>query len=191
MTDGRRKKTKRKDQKNGTQSTWQRISDVMSTVNKVQALISSFAVFVIMTLISADVVGRFVFNRPVMGTYELGQMFMVGMVFLGLSYTQMVGGNVTVDTFTRRLNPRMRAALSIFADIVGLVIFGLMTYSSGNLAWIALKNKRTVQGLLGMPLYPSKFVVAIGTATLTLYFLIKLVGEINLVVPKKKGINTQ
>jgi TRAP-type C4-dicarboxylate transport system permease small subunit len=191
MMDGRRNKIKRKDQKDGTPSTWQRISDVISTVNKVQALISSFAVFVIMALISADVVGRFVFNRPVMGTYELGQMFMVCMVFFGLSYTQMIGGNVTVDTFTRRLNPRMSAALSIFSNIVGLIVFGLMTHSSGNLAWIALKNKRTVQGLLGMPLYPSKFVVTIGTATLTLYFLIQLVSEINVFMAKKKGINAQ
>ncbi len=189
--DGRRKQEKRKDQKDGSPSIWQRIFDVMSTVNKVQAIISSIAVFVIMALISADVVGRFLFNRPVMGTYELGQMFMVCMVFLGLSYTQMVGGNVTVDTFTQRLNPRIRAALSIFSNIVGLIIFALMTHSSGHLACIALKNKRTVQGLLGMPLYPSKFLVTIGTATLTLYFLIKLVSEINAFVTKEKGINAQ
>lgn len=189
--DDRTKKKERKDQKEGLPSIWQRISDVMSTVNKVQAIISSIAVFVIMTLISSDVVGRFLFHRPVMGTYELGQMFMVCMVFLGLSYTQMVGGNVTVDTFTRKLNPRIIAALSIFSNIVGLTVFGLMTHSSGHLAWIAFKNKRTVQGLLGMPLYPSKFLVTIGTATLTLYFFIKLVGEINAFVTKEKGINAQ
>jgi len=187
----RRNEIKPEDRKDGTPSTWQRISDVMSTVNKVQAIISSIAVFVIMALISSDVVGRFFFHRPVMGTYELGQMFMVCMVFLGLSYTQMVGGNVTVDTFRRKLNTRIRAALSIFTCIVGLTVFGLMSYSSGHLACIAFKNKRTVQGLLGLPLYPSKFLVTIGTATITLYFLIKLFGEINVFMAKKKGINAQ
>jgi TRAP-type C4-dicarboxylate transport system permease small subunit len=188
---GRRKQKREKDRKDGTPSIWHRVSSVMSTVNKVQALISSFAVFVIMALISSDVIGRFLFHKPIMGTYELGQMFMGCMVFLGLSYTQMVGGNVTVDTLTRTLKPRIREALSIFSCIVGLTVFGLMSYSSGNLAWIAFKNKRTVQGLLGLPLYPSKFLVTIGSATLTLYFFIKLVSEINVFMTKKKGMNAQ
>jgi len=184
---GRRKQKTRKDQEGRTLSTWQRISDVMSTVNKVQGFISSFAVFAIMSLISFDVLGRFLFHKPVMGAYELGETFMVGMVFLGLSYTQMIGGNVTVETFIRILNPRIRAALSLLACIVGLIVFGLMTYSSGNLAWTAFTHKRVAQGVLRLPLYPSKFLVTIGAATLTLYFLIKLVNEIKGLRQRKMG----
>jgi TRAP-type C4-dicarboxylate transport system permease small subunit len=153
------------------------ISFVLS-MNRVQAIISSFCVFIIMFLISADVIGRFFFGKPVMGTYEIGQTLMVFIVFFGLAYTQMTGGNVTVETFIRNFGPKTRLALSLFAAFVGLVLFSLMTYSSWKLAWTAWANKRTIQGLLGLPLYPSKFAVSVGTATLSLYFLLDLIRKI-------------
>jgi TRAP-type C4-dicarboxylate transport system permease small subunit len=153
------------------------ISFVFS-MNRVQAIISSFCVFIIMFLISADVMGRFFFGKPVMGTYEIGQTLMVFIVFFGLAYTQMTGGNVTVETFIRNFGPKARLALSIFVAVVGLLLFSLMTYSSWKLAWAAWENKRTIQGLLGLPLYPSKFTVSVGTATLSLYFLLDLIGKI-------------
>ena len=107
--DGRREQKKRKDREDGIPSIWRRIFDVMSTVNKVQAIISSIAVFVIMALISSDVVGRFLFHKPVMGTYELGQMFMVCMVFFTLSsrWNRSVGQNLLCSFFAT--NDWMRA----------------------------------------------------------------------------------
>ena len=154
------------------------ITSFVFSMNRVQAIISSFCVFIIMFLISADVIGRFFFGKPVMGTYEIGQTLMVFIVFFGVAYTQMTGGNVTVETFIRNFGPKTRLALSIFAAVIGLMLFSLMTYSSWKLAWAAWANKRTIQGLLGLPLYPSKFTVSMGTATLSLYFLLDLIKKI-------------
>jgi TRAP-type C4-dicarboxylate transport system permease small subunit len=153
------------------------INRFVFSMNQIQAIISSFCVFIIMFLISADVTGRYFFGVPVMGTYEICQNLMVFMVFFGLAYTQMKGGNVTVETFIRNLRPRTQRVFSIFAAFVGLILFSLMTYSSWKLAWAAWENKRTIQGLLGLPLYPSKFIVTVGTGTLSLYFLLDLIKK--------------
>ena len=164
------------------------ITSFVFSMNRVQAIISSFCVFIIMFLVSADVVGRSLFGTPVMGTYELGQTLMVFIVFFGLAYTQMTGGNVTVETFIRNFGPKTKLALSIFVAAVGFVLFSLMTYSSCKLAWAAWENKRTIQGLLGLPLYPSKFTVGIGTATLSLYFLLDLIKKtVDLSRMQRKG----
>jgi TRAP-type C4-dicarboxylate transport system permease small subunit len=154
-------------------------------------MISSLALFAIMVLISADVIGRAFFDTPVMGTYELGQTLMVCVVFFGISHVQMVQGNVTVDTFVSKLPPTGRLIFPLFASLIGFIVFALMTYSSGKLAWMAYVNKRTIQGLLGLPLYPSKFVVTIGAATLTVFYFIDLVNKIGQWTLLYKGSKAQ
>jgi len=171
----------------GKQSFLRRIDSVISSVNKIQAIISACAIFLIMFLVSADVISRFLFGKPVMGTYEIGEMLMVCIVFLAVGYTQMVGGHVKVETLTRRLNADIRTGLSTIMSFLGFVIFALMTYSSWNLALAALRNKRTIQGLLGLPLFPSKLLVTIGAATLAICFFIETIKEVGNITWKRQG----
>jgi TRAP-type C4-dicarboxylate transport system permease small subunit len=163
-------------------SIWRRIYASHRSMNRVVALTSAFAVFVLMFLISADVIGRSIFDKPLMGTYEIGQNLMVYIVFFGLAYTQMVGGNVTVETFIRGFNSRTRLLLSLLATAIGFIMFAFMTYASSKLAWHAYVDGRTVQGLLGLPLYLSKSVVTLGAGLLTLHFLIDLIDKIKKLV---------
>lgn len=182
---------KPKDSQDAKFALWRCISNITIWINKSEVFVSSFAVFLIMIIISLDVLGRAFFNKPFMGTYELGQSLMVITVFLGLGFTQMSNGNISVDNFTRHLNPQAKSLLSIFTSVVGLTIFGLMAYSSGGIAWRSFEDKVIAQGWIGLPIWPSRAVVTIGAATIAMQFLVSLVSDIKALVVKHKELKLQ
>ena len=62
-----------------------------------------------MFLTAADVLLRYLFNRPISGTMELTSYMMAVLVGFGLSYCALKKGLITVEIFTSRLSPRIQA----------------------------------------------------------------------------------
>ena len=53
------------------------------------AQISSILLFVLVFLITLDVIGRYAFDSPIPGTFEVTEVLMVFIVFLAFAYTEM------------------------------------------------------------------------------------------------------
>lgn len=123
-------------------------------------------VMVMMCLTSIDVVLRYVFNSPLPGVYELQEFLLVGVVFLGLAYTQSLRGHINVDLLPNRLSPPVQIKLSILAHVTSLIIFAIITWQSGIRAWTALVTGQCREGLISYPLWPAKWMLAIGTGFL-------------------------
>lgn len=72
-------------------------------------------VFVALTLlVTASILGRWLFAKAVPGDYELMQLGCAVGVAAFLPWCQWRGGHVIVDFFTARARPRVRAALDAF-----------------------------------------------------------------------------
>ncbi len=52
---------------------------------------------IIMLLTFCDVIGRYVFNAPIVGTVEVTELLMGMMVYLGVGMTTHVRGHIRVD----------------------------------------------------------------------------------------------
>jgi TRAP-type C4-dicarboxylate transport system permease small subunit len=62
------------------------------------------ATAIMMLLTSADAIGRYIFNSPVMGAYELTEKYlMVAAIFLGMSYAFRGGIFIRVTFLVDRL----------------------------------------------------------------------------------------
>ncbi len=71
------------------------------------------ATFVIMCLTTADVLGRYVFNRPIIGAYEITENYlMVSTVFLAVCYAYRGGSYIRVTFFLDRLPRQLRVAVN-------------------------------------------------------------------------------
>jgi len=130
-----------------------------------------------MFLTAADVIGRYVFNSPVQGSYEITEFMLVAVVFLGIAYVQSVKGHVKVEVATLWLPQRARLALDIFGYTIGLVMFILIAWRSGIFAWEAFVTKEYTWGLLELPLWPAKSFVTIGCAFLAIQFLADIITD--------------
>jgi TRAP-type transport system small permease protein len=109
----------------------------------------------------ADVILRYVFNRPFSGSIEITEFAMAAIVFLGIAYCGWTGGHVAVDILERPLeNPRLRF-VPVILTFIGGVLFAAI-------AWLtvdeALSTMNRVSNMMRWPHYPFQFIVALGAA---------------------------
>ncbi|GAB4469247.1 MAG: hypothetical protein OHK0044_11140 [Burkholderiaceae bacterium] len=95
-------------------------------------------VFVVLTLlVTASILGRWLFAKAVPGDYELMQLGCAVGVAAFLPWCQLRGGHVIVDFFTARIGPRPRAAL----DALGAA---LLAGCSALVAWRMVEGARSL-----------------------------------------------
>ncbi|HUT70900.1 MAG TPA: TRAP transporter small permease [Desulfatiglandales bacterium] len=124
-------------------------------------------------LITADVVARYLFNHPIMSSYEL-VMFLMGIaVFTTLSYTATEKGHVRIELLASRLSERMRKILDIIMSILSAGLFALISQQTIIRAK-ALQAEGLTSSILHIPVYPFYLFAAFGFALLCLVVLVNM-----------------
>lgn len=75
-----------------------------------------------------SIVGRWLFNSPLMGDFELVQLMTVMAVSLTLPYTQWARGHVIVDFFTTKAPAPVRRALDVAAHVLMAAVAALVCW---------------------------------------------------------------
>lgn len=130
--------------------------------------------FILMLLGASDVAGRYLFNRPIRGTFEASEVLMAGAVLLTWAYTQRTGGNVRVELFVSRYPTRVRAIATFITLLLALVLFIAVTQQSFLMAMKFLGENRVFQTIPG-PSAPYHFFVPVGGFFLCLEFIFQLI----------------
>jgi TRAP-type C4-dicarboxylate transport system permease small subunit len=82
--------------------------------------------FCLMMLTTADVVGRYIFNWPIRGAFELTELLLLTLIFAGLPLASRADEHVTLDFIDMLLGNSGRLLLRRFVDLVcGLLFLGL------------------------------------------------------------------
>ncbi|MFC1863227.1 TRAP transporter small permease subunit [Thermodesulfobacteriota bacterium] len=135
-----------------------------------------------MFLGASDVVGRYIFNRPITGAMEIAQLLMGGSIFFAMAYTLAQKAHVTVDIFFIMYSPRVQAILSFIMMFISFVLFALITWQSILIAVSDLQSGKLVKVIL-IPLGPFKFMLPIGSMFLCLECIIQMIH----LLPKALG----
>ncbi|KAF0824928.1 TRAP transporter small permease [Cytobacillus firmus] len=140
-------------------------------INNILHKVSSILLFLLMFLTTADVIGRYFFNNPITGTYELTGLALALMIFFSLGSGQIFKDHIEIDFLTSKMPNKVQAVLSGAAS---LILFTLMSLTT----WQLIEyTKRTWQGNelsgdLGLPLYIFIGMTVIGAFSFTLTFLL-------------------
>jgi TRAP-type C4-dicarboxylate transport system permease small subunit len=100
-------------------------------IKKVTNIVNSIAVvmlFILMVQGGADVIGRYLFDKPIIGTMERGQVLLGLMVLLSWGYTQIEKGHVSVDFFIAQFSARTRAMIHFCTTFMVVVFFSLIVW---------------------------------------------------------------
>jgi len=149
----------------------------MKKVNAIFAAASGLLVCSLMILLSAEILGRKV-GHPIPGATEFAAFALVGIIFLGLSHCEEVGGHVRVEFLIARLSPRLRLAAELFIYSVGFLLYALMTWQTAIDAASSWSVRETVPGLMTLPVYPAKTLVPLGCGLISIQIVINAVGLI-------------
>jgi TRAP-type transport system small permease protein len=137
----------------------------------------SALLLIIMFLVTIDVVGRVLMNKPLWGVLEISEFLLAGAVLLGLGYTEFLDGNVMVELIYDRLSARWQNILRIFSSLVGIGFYGAVAWASGILT-IELMNAKLTSDVLKIPAWPFRAFVPIGALLMVLVLSLKLFDNI-------------
>ena len=87
---------------------------VLAPVRLALASVCAILLFTLMTVTVVDVVGRYLFSRPLLGASEMTELLLAAVVFAGLPAVCLDDGHVTVDLVTARL-PRWTMGVQLLA----------------------------------------------------------------------------
>jgi TRAP-type C4-dicarboxylate transport system permease small subunit len=140
--------------------------------------IATVATFAMMLLVVANILGRYLINKPVAGTLEITESLLVLIIFLSLGLTQYDGGHIRVTLLTRRLPPAHARIATVLSMLIGAAFFAWCAYAAWNFALQSYSFNEYEWGTVVFPLYPVKFVVFLGILLLAIQFLFDAIAEI-------------
>jgi len=144
--------------------------------------IAGIALIAMMAVIGAHVLLRF-FGKPIQGSYEVIQYFMVILLASGLAYTAAVRGNIAVSIVVRRLPLRVQASFNTITSFIGLIMFTVIAW---HIVLYGMDLWRTgiVSSVLRIPYFQFIFLAAFGVITLCLVLLVEFCKSFLQVVGK-------
>lgn len=152
----------------------------------VLVFLGNISIILMLLLISMDTIGRYAFNYPITGTYEIVTMYLfAGVVFLGLSNGMKEKSHITVNVVVDKFPINVKYYISIITNLVMLFFFTTLFYVSWIMAYDAFINKEYYYGVVSFPLFPAYSIVPLGT----MFMVARII--INLIHPKeeKEGVD--
>ncbi|MDO5103507.1 MAG: TRAP transporter small permease [Lautropia sp.] len=135
--------------------------------SKLSALGGALLLFAACGLSAYSVLGRWLFDEPVLGDVEMVQMACALAIAACLPYAQMKNAHVIVDFFTLKAPPAVRAALDRFAALVLALGSVIIAWRSFVGAWEAYGSDESTM-ILGWPLWWSYLTLGPGFLLLAL-----------------------
>jgi len=149
------------------------------------ARIGCVSLFLMMCLTVVDVGGRFFFNSPILGSFELTQYLVAITIFSFIGYAQSNKIHVNVDLLVNTFPRKLR----YFFDILNfLVCLGLMLLFTWMTIEKALEVMATGERPMNLPIpqYPVVFFIAVGCGVTCIEFARDIVKTIVMVVKKEE-----
>ena len=149
---------------------------VIKLINKTNSvlvlILKHLAIWILtamMLLTAVDVCLRYVFNRPITGSFELVEFMMALVVPFSIVFCASEKGHVQVDIVVEHFNKKIRAFFEFTGNIISLFLFVLITWQT--FIYIAEEYKSGLtSAVLYIPLYP--FIGAMAAAFVILCFLL-------------------
>lgn len=132
--------------------------------------IGEYTIFGLMLLTVVHCLGRYFFDKPILGLVEISIYLLVTGIFLLMSYTQSLKGHIIVDLIYSRFSPRVKDFLAIIHYFIILVFtIPASIWSLKRAAYI--HGSGNVSTILEWHYWPVLYVVALGWILLSIIVL--------------------
>ncbi|MCX5910086.1 MAG: TRAP transporter small permease [Deltaproteobacteria bacterium] len=151
-----------------------RLSDSITVLNRFGRNLAGAGLLVMTALVTADVLLRRLFNRPIIFADEVSGYLLVLVTLLGVGYTLQENGHIQVTMMTDRLTPQKQAYLRILVCGIGLFYSGILLYLTGQVTWESFDQKSFSPTPSQMPLFPFQMVMPLGFLFLFFQLIIEI-----------------
>jgi TRAP-type C4-dicarboxylate transport system permease small subunit len=141
------------------------------TLETALGVLTAAVLFVMMALTCVDVVGRYVFNRPVAGGLEMIEILVAATVFAALPLVTLRQEHVTVDLFDAITPDWLLRVQHVAAYVLAAAVCGILAWQ----LWIRagrMLGYGDTTAVLRIPLYPLTYSMTAMMALTALIFLV-------------------
>ncbi len=175
-----------------------RADRVLSHAEDSLNLIAAFAIFFLMFVGVAQIVGRTVFDFAIYGYIDWIEQASVLFAFLGIAYAQRLGSHIGMD-LTMGWRPARRWKIELFGVAMALAIITVLIYASFTNFLRAYSIGDSTMDIK-LPTWPAKLMVPLALSVLWLRLSLQICGYVRMIahpdaepvaVPKLITIETQ
>ena len=162
-------------------STLSRLDRALFKLEGVFALLSGLAIFALMFLAVVSVGGRNFFNAPVPGYVDWIEQAMPLIAFMGVAYTQRLGGHIRMDILVGQLKGRtlwlaeFTTAFFMLALMI-LLVWGTWSHFERSFEFDARFWSRDSSMDIALPIWPAKLLAPVAVFVLCLRLVIQLIA---------------
>ncbi len=132
--------------------------------------VSATVLFLMMMVTTVDVIGRYLFNRPLAGGFELTEMMLAALIYCGLPLVSKRREHIVIDTFDSFMSRAVKRFFDVFADLVCfLALSGIGYLIFRRAARVAEYGDTT--SVLKLPLAPVAYLMGLMIVTAALIHL--------------------
>jgi TRAP-type C4-dicarboxylate transport system permease small subunit len=137
--------------------------------------VSTMSIFVLMLLTTADAGGRYLFNRPITGAYEITTNYlMIAAIFMALSFGYREGAYIRVTFLADRLPVKVKLAVNYLVQTVSMLYGVLLIIATYQQALRVISDHTTLSSLDFIPLGPAYVIVPVGLFFMSLAMLLDI-----------------
>lgn len=137
-----------------------RATDVVATA---AAYAAGGVLILLMLLTTADVAGRYFFNSPINGVFDLTHFAVSIMVYLGLSYCALRGAHVAIELLYDKLPGAAQGVLNRITNLAGCILFAVISWRTV-VQSLDVREMGEASQMMELPFFPLYCLVAFGSA---------------------------
>jgi TRAP-type transport system small permease protein len=161
-------------------------ASIIQSTSKVMAVIAAVVLFFMMLITVGDVIGRYFFDTPIKGTWEIVGLSLIFAATWGFAYCQLKQAHINVTVLLDRFSPRVRAILTTISLFFGFVGFSLISWRMVLHAQkYFLMTRGNTSDTLNIPYAPFMLGLAVGAGVMALMLIVDIVHTISAEVKRK------
>lgn len=141
-------------------------------------IVSSGWVLILAGVIFVDVMGRALFNHPLLGTAEIVKNSIVAITFLQIPLAILVGAMLRTTLLIDAAGPAVGRVIEVGATLLAIAFFGALAWGSLDPMIEAWRiGEYEGEGALRVPTYPVRaviFAMAVLTSVILIWQLVRL-----------------
>ncbi|GBO88356.1 TRAP transporter small permease subunit [Marinobacter salsuginis] len=156
-------------------STLSRLDRLFFRLESLLTLAGGFAIFLLVLLATVNILGRWIFSSPISGYVDWVEQAMAFIAFLGIAYTQRMGGHIRMDILVGKFRGRYLWFTELVTTLLMLAVTSVLIYGSYMHFWRAYTIGDSSLDI-NLPTWPAKLVVPIALTILAMRLLLQLWG---------------
>ena len=153
------------------------MKNLVHRINRILAGFAGWLMIAMMLLLVVDIVGRAI-NMPLQLMAELSVFVMMIVIYLGFPRCEEHGEHVGLEIVANHLPPRGRAWMAVVSQTLAVGTICLLAYAVTTDAWSAFKTNSSIEGIVDLPIWPTKFIMVVGMVFFVLQGVINLADAV-------------